>query len=205
MRNSCRIGSYTSDLQESNGVESGQRGEVKQSQSVWNESCHLIWRTKCECGHKKTTKSRLSGNNEWVKATSNENRFYPIASSHVRFPRGRGIFVLSFSCSLFPESFGRPKFGPQFAIPKKLERCRPNSSDGVVVVSDSSAHRQQLPGEFGVQFLVVVVVLLVLRLFIIIIIIISFLLSAEFEQTHQLYCSPGHGLWGEEDELGGRV
>jgi hypothetical protein len=106
-----------------------------------------------------------------MKATSNENRFYPIASSHVKFPRGRGIFVPSFSCSLFPESFGRPKFGPQLAIPKKLERCRPNSSDGVVVVSDSSAHRQQLPGEFGVQFLVV------LRLFIIII---SFLLSAEF-------------------------
>ncbi len=147
-----------------------------------------------------TTKSRLSGKNEWVKATSNENRFCPIASSHVRFPRGRRIFVPSFSCSLFPESFGRPKFGP-LAIPKKLERCRPNSSDGVVVVSDSSTHRQQLPGEFGVQFL-----LLVLRLFIIIIIIIiSFLLSAEFEQTHQLYCSPGHSLWSEEDELGGRA
>jgi hypothetical protein len=159
--------------------------------------------TKCECGHKKITKSSLSGKNEWVKATSDENRFYPIASSHVRFSRRRGIFVPSFSCSLFPESIGRPKFGPQFAIPKKLERCRPNSSDGVVVVSDSSAHRQQLPGEFGVQFL-----LLVLRLFIIIIIIviiISFLLSAEFEQTHQLSCSPGHGLWSEEDELGGRA
>ncbi len=181
MRNNCRIGSYTSDLLASNGVEWGKHGEVKQSQSVWNEWCYRIWLTKCECGHKKTTKSRLSGKNEWVKATSNENRFYPIASSHVRFPRGKGIFVPSFSCSLFPESSGRPKSGPQFAIPKKLKRCRPNSSDGVVIVSDSSAHRQQLPGEFGVQFLV-----LVLCLIIIIIIIMSFLLSAEFEQTHQL-------------------
>ncbi len=43
MRNNCRIGSYTSDLLASNGVEWGKRDEVKQSQSVWNEWWYLIW------------------------------------------------------------------------------------------------------------------------------------------------------------------